>query len=156
MGLYDNMAKEPVRGLALREPVLVHPSETLGHSVQQMRKRRLGCVIVIDDDQKPVGMFTESMLTQLIAQDAFNPDDKVKQHMSAGWPWVKLTDPIADVLFAMQTKNIRFLCVVGNDGKVAGLTGQKGLMEYVADHFPGQVMVQRIGGQPYPQTREGA
>ena len=40
--------------------------------------------------------------------------------------------------------------------RIAGLTGQKGLIEFVADHFPGQVMVQRIGGQPYPSDREGA
>ena len=56
----------------------------------------------------------------------------------------------------MQLKNLRFLCVVDENGQVAGLTGQRGLMEYVAEHFPGEVMVQRIGQPPYLSDREGA
>ncbi len=56
----------------------------------------------------------------------------------------------------MKIKNVRFLCVVDEDRRVVGLTGQKGLMEYVADHFPRQVMVQRIGCTPFLATREGA
>ena len=45
---------------------------------------------------------------------------------------------------------------VDDQGKLVGLTGQKGLMEYVAEHFPGEVMVQRVGEKPYTQSREGA
>ena len=75
--------------------------------------------------------------------------------MAKQWPWVQTSDPIVDVLEAMLTKNVRFLCVVDEEGRVVGLTGQKGLMEYVAEHFPGQVMVQRVGCAPY-LNREGA
>ena len=43
----------------------------------------------------------------------------------------------------------RFLCVLDEDGRTrVALTGQKGLSEYIADHFPQQVMVQRVGGKP--------
>jgi hypothetical protein len=45
--------------------------------------------------------------------------------------------------------------VVDEEGKVTALAGQKSLMEYVAEHFPGQVMVQRIGCPPCSE-REGA
>ena len=71
-------------------------------------------------------------------------------------PWVKLSDPISDVMEAMQLKNTRILCVVDDKDRVVGLTGQRGLMEYVAEHFPGQVMVQRVGQTPYLADREGA
>ena len=67
-----------------------------------------------------------------------------------------MTDPIADVLAALELKNVRFLAVLDEEGRLVGLTGQKGLMEYVADHFPGQVAVQRINCGPFPQEREGA
>jgi CBS domain-containing protein len=156
MGLYDNMNQEPVRQLALRRPVLVRPTDTLRHAIERMRAEHLGCVIVVDDDQKPQGVFTESMVTGLVAKESLQLDQPVQEQMTVSWPWVKLTDPIREVLYALQAKNIRFLCVIDEEGRVAGLTGQKGLMEYVADHFPGQVMVQRIGGTPYPKSREGA
>jgi hypothetical protein len=69
---------------------------------------------------------------------------------------VKQSDPIVNVLLAMQAQNVRFVCVLDDEGRAVALTGQKGLMEYIADHFPGQIMVQRIGCAPYIQQREGA
>ncbi len=52
--------------------------------------------------------------------------------------------------------NVRFLVVVDDEGCVAGLTGQKGLMEYIAEQFPQEVLVQLVGTEPYPHSREGA
>jgi predicted transcriptional regulator len=156
MGLQRNMRNEPVSRLALREPATVECGATLRDAILRMRERKLGCAVVVDEDRKPVGMFTESMLTQLMARGTFDPDRPIEQEMAAKWPWVHMADAIADVLSAMEFGNIRFLCVVDEEGRLAGVTGQKGLMEYVAEHFPGQVMVQRIGGKPYPQEREGA
>ena len=156
MGLHENMRNEPVSQLALREPVTTVPTDSMREAIQQMREKKLGCAVVVDDESKPIGMLTESMITHMIAQKAAILDDPVQQHMAEQLPWVKLTDPIGDVLEAMQLKNLRFLCVIDDEGKLAGLTGQKGLMEYVADHFPKQVMVQRIGSKPYMTEREGA
>ncbi len=92
---------------------------------------------------------------QSLADDSLDLNEPIKVRMATQWPWVRDSDPIADVLEAMQAKNVRFICVVDDQGRVAGLTGQKGLMEYVADHYPGQVMVQRVGATPYSK-REGA
>lgn len=156
MPLLKNMQTEPVSRLALREPVTASPGTSLREAIVMMREPNLGCVIVVDDEQKPLGTVTEAMITQLLAQSPEALDDPVEKHLSAQWPWVKLTDPVADVLEALDAKNVRFLCVVDDDGRLCGLTGQKGLMEYVAEHFPGQAMVQRIGGKPYPVQREGA
>ncbi len=156
MGLYANMCNETVSRLPLREPVVCRREDTVRRAVQLMRERKLGCVIVVGDDHKPVGMFTESMLVQLLARKPDAINDPVESEMAERWAWVTLSDPIADVLEAMQVKNVRFICVVDDEGRVAGLAGQKGLMEYVADHFPGQVMVQRVGCAPYTHQREGA
>lgn len=155
MGLYENMIGEPVKDLALREPIVVAPNATVREAIQLMRQRQLGCVIVIDADRKPLGIFTENMLTQLVAKELPFADDPVERHMSANLPWVRLTDSVVSIVDALQTKNIRFLCAVDADGRVAALTGQKGLMEYIADHYPGQVMVQRVGVPASALQREG-
>ena len=155
MGLHENMIQEPVSSLSLRSPVTCAPDTKLADVIAQMRAGQLGCAIVVDADGRAVGMFTESMLTQIIANGTIRPEDPVQEHMSERFPWVRDTDPVVDVLDAMQTKNVRFLCVLDDKDAVVGVTGQKGLMEYVADHFPGQVMVQRVGLAPY-LSREGA
>lgn len=155
MGLKQDMVEEPVSRLTLREPVLCAPKDTVRVVIERMRRSQLGCVILVDKDRKPVGMFTESMLTQLLANGASVLDDPIVQHSAQQWPWVRQTDPVFDVLEAMQAKNVRFICVVDDDGRVVGLTGQKGLMEYIAEHYPEQVMVQRVGCPP-SLDREGA
>lgn len=156
MGLQENIRNEQVRKLELREPICVSPDITLRDAVGQMRERNLGSVIVVDEQRKPLGMFTESMLVEMLSHGTLQLDNPVGQHMAERCPWVRTDDPIADVLEAMQLKNIRMLCVVDEQNRVVGLTGQRGLMEYVAEHFPGEVTVQRIGQPPYLSDREGA
>lgn len=156
MGLYENMMNDPVSELALRQPILVRPTDTIQTAVEKMRQQRLGCVIVVDAEGKPLGIFTESMLTRLVARQQLVPGDRIERHMETNLPSVGLSDAVVNVVDALQTRNIRFLSVLDNEGQVTALTGQKGLMEYVADHYPGQIMVQRVGVPPYSQTREGA
>ncbi len=156
MGLYENLQSEPVSELTLREAAVTGPGTTIRDTILRMREKKVGCAIVVDDDNKPQGMFTERMLVQLLNHHPGCLDEPIENHTADQWPWVRLSDPIVTVLDAMQLNNVRFLCVVDDEGRLTGLTGQKGLMEYVAEHFPGQVMVQRIGGKPYPQNREGA
>jgi CBS domain-containing protein len=140
----------------LRDPVIVSGDSSVREVVVKMQEKDLGCAIIVDENQVPLGMFTERMLTQLIAHNPDELDQPVISQSAERWPQVKLSDPVVDVLDALEMKNVRFLSVVDENGKIAGLTGQKGLMEYVADHFPGQVMVQRVGHKPYMHKREGA
>ena len=76
--------------------------------------------------------------------------------MSRTSPQVSTSDSISRVLDAMEQSKTRFVVVVDGDGKVGGLTGQKGLMEYIAEYYPGEVMVQRVGTKPFSVKREGA
>lgn len=155
MGLKENLASEPVRRLNLRPAVIVPPEASVREGVVAMRNAHLGCVVIAGEDHKPVGMFTESILRQLLAEDPSAIDAPIGERAASKFPWVTLDDPIQTVLDAMQANNTRFICVVDTEGRVCALTGQKGLMEYVAEHFPRQVMVQRIGS-PCAREREGA
>jgi CBS domain-containing protein len=157
MGLWQNFHDEPVSRLAIREAVTLPPTETLREAIAKMREKKIGCTIIVDEQSKPIGMFTESRLTELLSRHGTSVlDNELRKHMTTDWPTVSLTDPVYRVVEAMQCDNIRFLRVVDENGVVAGLTGQKGLIEFVADHFPGQIMVQRIGGEAFPSEREGA
>ena len=156
MGLYENMVTEPIRQLALREAITISGELSVRDAVLQMRERKLGCVIVVDDQHKPQGMFTEAMLRRLLIDDRSVLDDSVQDHMEKQFPCAEITDPVVTILEAMQAENHRFVCVVDNEGRVAGLTGQKGLMEYIADHFPQLVLTQRTGVEPPRSQREEA
>ena len=156
MGLQENIRTEPVEQLKIREAITVTPATVIREAVQKMRDANAGCAVVIDDDRKAQGVFTESNLVEVLAHHPSALDDVIEKHMAKRFPWVRSTDPISDVIEAMQLKNVRILCVFDEQDRVVGLTGQRGLMEYVADHFPGQVLVQRVGQPSYLSDREGA
>ncbi|MBD3676294.1 MAG: CBS domain-containing protein [Planctomycetaceae bacterium] len=156
MGLQENMRAEQVRTLSLREPVTVSPDEPLNQVVDAMKSHRLGCAIIVDADGKPIGIFTESQLIKLLADESTDFSAPVSSAMESNWPSARDDAPIVEVLNQMTSRNLRFVIVVDAEGNLVGLTGQRGLLEYIADHFPEQVMVQRIGGTPHLNTREGA
>ena len=156
MSLQENLEQETVSRLNFREAITMSPDRTVRDAVEAMRGGKLGCVILIDDEHKPQGIFTEAILRNAMIRNPDCINDPLSDQMATLFPWVTADDPIETVMEAMEAKNHRFVVVVDDAGQVAGLTGQKGLMEYVAEHFPEEVMVQRVGSAPYPHTREGA
>lgn len=82
MGLQENARSEPVSRFVLREPVTISPESTVRDAVLRMRERNLGCAIVVDEDQKPVGMFTESMLTKLLDRDPSRANEPIGTHIA--------------------------------------------------------------------------
>lgn len=157
MGLKENLHSESVSELPVREAILVSPQTTVRQAVELMQARRLGCAIVVDADNRPLGMFTERALIELLLQQPDNLDQLcVSDHIERDCHCVQSTDPVWAVLDLVHKRGARFICQLDAQGRVIGLTGQKGLAEYIADHFPKQVISQRIGGQPGMETREGA
>jgi CBS domain-containing protein len=118
-----------------------------------MRDRGLGCAVVVGTDEKPVGVFTEAMLRHLLLRSPRFATQSIGEHMATTFPCVKKTDPVGLVVEAMDAKNIRFVVVVDEYGKLAGLTGQKGIMEYVAEQFHREVVAHRVSAiQSHPFT----
>jgi len=157
MGLKENLQSECVAKLPTRDAILIRAETTVQQAVDILQAKQLGCAVVVDADDKPIGVFTERTLIELLLQQPESLDRiPARDHLEEDWHCVRSSDPIATVLDLVQKQGARFICELDEQGKVVGLTGQKGLSEYIADHFPAEVMVQRIGGQPGMETREGA
>jgi CBS domain-containing protein len=157
MGLKENLHSECVSNLPCREAILIPPETTVRQAAETMQAKKLGCAVVVDAEGKPIGIFTERTLIELLLQQIDNLGGiPVRDHLETEWFCAQSSDPISAVLDAVQKRGARFVCELDEQGKAIGLTGQKGLSEYIADHFPEQVMVQRIGGNPGTETREGA
>lgn len=156
MGLQENLSADKVEKLNLREAITLGTTATVRDAVEKMRAARLGCVLITDESGKAVGEFTEAMLRSRLHEGTEVLDTALGECMAKTFAWVTPDDPVEMVLDAMETRNTRFIAVLDADQKVVGLTGQKGLMEYVAEHFPHEVMVQYVGPTPHSTSREGA
>ena len=156
MGLQSEILSQPVSELDLRQVLLVRPESPVREAVGLMQEAKLGWVVVVDDDDRLLGKFTERLLIRLLLQNAAGLDEPVRNHMASAWGWVQQTDPIAKVIECMERRKLRFVIVLDGDGRPVGLTGQKGVMEYIADYFPRQVKVQETESTLGMQHREGA
>ncbi|MCZ7644049.1 MAG: CBS domain-containing protein [Planctomycetota bacterium] len=156
MGLFEDLRSEPVSELAIRKALTVREDAAIGEAIPRMKAERLGCVILVDAAGKPTGTFTEEELIRLLARGQACLAESVGKHRAAAWASVSEDEPVGKVLSLMDSRNLRFVIVTDAAGKAVGLTGQKGLMEYIADHFPREVLVRHVGRKPYIHEREGA
>ena len=158
MGLYDDIVNQRVRSLSLREAIVVPPDRPVGEVIRLMREKGLGCAFVVGAASRPLGAFTQGVVTRSLRSRKISMDDSVGDHLDERWACVRLDDPIRSVLDAMVSRRVRFVCVTDDDGRVAALTGQKGLLEYMAEYFPTHVqnIVHRVGAEAIPLKREGA
>lgn len=156
MGLRQDIILQPISELSIREAITLGPEATVRECADQMRRHKLGCVVVVDSEGKPVGKFTERLLMKFLVDHSHSLDEPVKGFMYQESNSMKESDTIARLLARMRTKMLRFVPVVDDAGKVIGLTGQKGLIEYIAEHFPRQVKTRELKSKLFMDQREGA
>jgi CBS domain-containing protein len=135
--------------------VVVRLDDLVCTAVQAMREKQLGCAIAVDDAGVATGCFTERTLIDLLLAGHDMGDQRVGDHLDPEWFEVHEQSPVATVYQQVVGQGARFVCVVDDEGKPRGLTGQRGLAEYVAEHYPRQVMTQPIGTPSSMKQREG-
>lgn len=156
MGLKESLQTVRVEQLNIRPPVTISAGKTVRDAVGAMRSAGLGCVIVTDADGKAAGMFTEAMLRYDLTNSAEILEASVESQMVSRLPWVLPTDSAQMILEAMDEHNIRFIAVLDEQRNVLGITGQKTLMEFIAESFPREIMTQDPTGATVSIQREGA
>ncbi|WP_182866089.1 CBS domain-containing protein [Stieleria mannarensis] len=156
MGFRNELEQDTIDSLPLRDAAVVRPDTTASEAVRLMRETSLGCAIIIGPGDAPIGLFTEQSLVDLLARDQSLDACVVGDCVDPGFLVVKSGDPVSRVWDAVERDGLRFVCVTDNDGRSKGVTGQRGIAEYLAERFPQQVLVQRLGNTPWMQQREGA
>ena len=156
MGLKESVNEETVSSLPLRAVLAVKAATVVRAAVAQMRAKQLGCCVIVGHDGKPTGIFTERSVIDALVQDASLDNRTVAEFADPIYQVVNGDEPISRVWNAIVKDGFRFICVTDDDGQPIGVTGQRGLAEFVSEHFPQQIMVQRLGSKPWMQEREGA
>lgn len=156
MGLAENIHRDPLTALPLRPYAVVRSAETVRLAVMRMRCQRVGAVIVTGPDGRPEGMFNEKLLIRLLAQTPGVMEEPVERVMTRQIVTLERSRPIADLLEVMRRRQQRWVVVVDEAGRPVALTGLRGVIEYVADHFPRHVLAQPIESKLALRQREGA
>lgn len=156
MTFCQDLREDTVRSLPIRKAIAIQSHTLLRGAIAMMRNEDLGCAVIVNHQQEPIGVFTEHSVIDLLARGACLDERPVCEFIDPDFFCVRETDPILRVWELVCDSAARFVCVTDQDGAIIGLTGQRGLAEYLTDSFAGQVAVQRLGSHPWMNQREGA
>ncbi|MCU0860976.1 MAG: CBS domain-containing protein [Methanomassiliicoccales archaeon] len=108
----------------------VDPQDAVISAIELMVERDVGSVLVVDKDERLVGIFTERDLLRhyLEAQSKFLYLT-VEQVMTSPVLTVPPSMPLSDALALMAEKDVRHLPVVDKQGKVVGYLTWKNLFQ---------------------------
>lgn len=101
----------------------VTPTEIVRNVLRLLVERRISCVIV-EQDQKPVGIITERDIARVAAQNLEVIDSPVSVIMSSPVQTVGLDMVVYQAASLMRDANVRRLVAVDKEGRIAGLTTQ--------------------------------
>ncbi|KAA5823599.1 CBS domain-containing protein [Algibacter amylolyticus] len=100
-----------------KAPITCSTSSTLKSAAKKMCTHKIGCIIVIDSNKKPVGIITNSDIKNKIATGLFPIETKVTQIMSSPVITAKKDLTVADGQLQMIKNSIGHLCIT-KDGTV--------------------------------------
>lgn len=115
----------------------VRAEQSIDATLKLMAANDGACVVVVNADNVPVGIFSERDVMNRVAERLTQiAADPVKTVMTPDPVVVHATDTPARVLNMMASRNIRHIPVVDADGKLVGVIGARRLTAYLQHHFP--------------------
>lgn len=136
-------------------PITMSPQNTIGDALGLIHKRAHGVVIVVDDDNRPVGVFSES---DAAGYDRFS---QLANVMSRDLVTVSHRAGLDDVHDQLTRLRISAAPVVDDDGRLVGIITRKGALRSTiyrpAVDRDGRLMVAvavGINGEPAAKAKE--
>ncbi|MEB3851634.1 MAG: CBS domain-containing protein [Desulfurococcales archaeon] len=117
----------PILTVMTREVLTAKPDETVGSVVKRMAEKGAGSVVVVNDEGKPIGIFTERDLLVKVVGEGRSLDAKLSEVMTPDPIVAKPDWSLARALEIMVHYGFRHLPVVGDDGRLVGIVSIKDL-----------------------------
>lgn len=118
----------------MSSPVItVKESDTIQQACKTMIKNDIGCVIVVNQSNAPSGIITERDVVRHLAEKPISFAAQASQIMSRPIITIHPNGSIRDALQTMQSRGIRRLVVVSDDGKnMMGIVTGKDIFRFIS------------------------
>ena len=148
--------QEKISRLDLTTYAIARTGETIGQTLALMRERRVSAVLVEDDADQVVGIFTERDVLLKVAGEARAMSQGVDSVMTPKPQTLSPDDTVGDALRLMEEGHYRNVPVVDADNSVVGNLSQHALITFLTDRYPREIYNLPPESDMIPQTREGA
>lgn len=109
-------------------------------AVEKMAEKNYGASVIVDDDNKPVGILTErDLLRRLLAKGLDAKTTRIGEIMTADLKLASADDEVVDWLRIMSNERFRHLPVVDAQGKLISLMSQGDFVSYTWPQLLAQV-----------------
>jgi CBS domain-containing protein len=116
------------RDLMLKDIVTTCGNVPVREAIELLFKRHVGCIVVVDDAQKCVGIFTERDAIRIVAQNV--PLDASIEKVMTKNPFTVNEDSTFDeAKNIIKSAKVRHLPVITASGKIVGLISVRNILD---------------------------
>jgi CBS domain-containing protein len=126
------LAEVLVRDLMVKEVVTAKKDITVKECIDLLFKRYVGSVVVINEERKIVGIFTEHDAVRIVAQN-ISLDTPLEKVMSTNIHTVYENTTFSEAKNIMNLHKIKRLPVISTEGQVIGLFSIRNLIDEIAE-----------------------
>jgi len=138
MDQLPNASKQKVSVLPTDDYVAISLYTPLGQAIEAMKKDEGGCVIITDDG-RVAGIFTErDLLTRVSGQDV-DLDSPIEKWMQTSVETLSPEATIGDAVRLMNERSFRNIPIV-EDGQLRGSISVFDIITYLAECYPKSTM----------------
>jgi CBS domain-containing protein len=139
----------PIKDVARTNVVTAHRTQSAGNVATVMKEERVGSVIIEDDD-KPVGIVTDRDLVLDVLEPRSDPSTVTAADIMTKTPvTVDLDEGLFTAIEEMHGHLVRRLPVVDEDGNIAGIITLDDLVVMLTDELDNLAGVIEAESPPY-------
>jgi CBS domain-containing protein len=120
-----------VADIMVKDVVTAKKHDKIRDIAIRMYEKRVGSVVVVDDEGKPIGIVTERDMVYVVAR-ALAPDTPVWMVMTENPVVINENALVTEAIEKMRLQNVRHLPVVNAEGKLVGMVSFRDIMDFVA------------------------
>jgi CBS domain-containing protein len=113
--------------------VTVDPETHIERAAEILLEERIGSLVVVDEENQPVGILTNTDFVRVVADGDPGDDTTVRGHMSREVVTVGVQDDIQTAADCLITYDVHHLPVVDDTEGVVGILSTTDLTAYLSD-----------------------
>jgi CBS domain-containing protein len=130
---------EPIGKVDLQKPAVVKSGTSIINAVKEMKYNQIGCVLVRDAKKKLIGILSNGDLMHEFVGSTLSGDTPVDTIMTKD-PFSASPDlTVQEALEIFDSNKFRHLPILSGN-TVKGILSVRGLMTFISEHLPLEVM----------------
>jgi CBS domain-containing protein len=140
------LLEDTVRLLAPSEPLKLGPHHSVARAIQAMVQNRRAAVVIVDGDDRLIGIFTErDVLTRVMGAGRVARDTLLADVMTPEPESLRPDDRICFAINRMHSGGFRSLPLVDDRHRPIGIVTVNDVVRWLAEIFPEAVLNMRPG-----------